>query len=369
MTVKCLMLAVVVGLSATLASAQSHSLMFEQAIFAEDTAGDLDGAIRMYERLASTPGAPDEIVRMARERLATVSVRRNQRTQVAAAQQAKPTGRPGQVDPAPATPQGPQRGAPPRGSGPGPTGGPPPLPFRTTADTCRPGEEPCGMFANFYDRARPIVVSGTVVFTQWMNPLTLLVINGNDGNRWSFTLPPPNALIRGGLNRDSFKLGEPLMVSGFLAVGASDGCGGNLPHGCTTLADGSLHASAAVITSNVDGRRIYNSSTFNRVLTEEERRRAEERAAPPTLFRLNDPLPLLSFSNASVRDILKAVGLLAGINVTFDGNYVDPRPYSVEMKGATLEQALNQITTANQLSYKVLDERTILISNDTSPKR
>jgi hypothetical protein len=368
MTVKCLMLAVVVGLSATLAAtesqAQSHSLMLEQAIFAEDTAGDLDGAIRMYERLASTPGAPDEIVRMARERLATVSARRNQRTQVAAAQQAKPTGRPGQVDPAPA--------------------GPPAVPPAGTNirrfTTLGQAAEPlvcCGMFSNNYDPNRFVVITGTVTSVQWVNPLSFLIIQGTDGNRWGFTLESPSNLIRQGLTRNSPKVGEEVTVSGFLARGTPDGCQGPLPHACATLADGSLHASASGVTSTADGRQIFarltpeqareverERATNDRILREEA-----EKAAGHALLRLNDPLPLLSFSNASVRDILKAVGLLAGINVTFDGNYVDPRPYSVGMKGTTLEQALNMVTTQNRLSYKVLDERTILISNDTSPKR
>ena len=80
-------------------------------------------------------------------------------------------------------------------------------------------------------------------------------------------------------------------------------------------------------------------------------------------------LPTLSFANASVRDILNVVGRLAGINVTFERDYAEPRTYTVEMDGVTLEQALNQITLANQLFYKVLNQRTIMVINDNAQKR
>ena len=131
------------------------------------------------------------------------------------------------------------------------------------------------------------------------------------------------------------------------------------------------------MTSTADGRQIFARLTpeqardveRERAVNERVVREEAEKAAGHTLLRLKDPLPLLSFSNASVRDILKALGLLAGINVTFDGNYADPRPYSVGMKGMTIEEALKLVTTQNRLSYKVLDERTILISNDTSQRR
>jgi hypothetical protein len=53
----------------------------------------------------------------------------------------------------------------------------------------------------------------------------------------------------------------------------------------------------------------------------------------------------------------------------FDHDYVDPRPYSLDMKNVTLEQAFAQVTAANQLSYKMLDPHTILVSNDNPQKR
>jgi general secretion pathway protein D len=94
-------------------------------------------------------------------------------------------------------------------------------------------------------------------------------------------------------------------------------------------------------------------------------------AGPEPLVRLNEVVPALEFTNSSVRNILEAIGTAAGINVTFERDYQEPRPqgYTVRMDGVTLEQALNQIVTANGLFYKVVNPRTILVINDTQAKR
>ncbi|MGH9254969.1 MAG: secretin N-terminal domain-containing protein [Vicinamibacterales bacterium] len=80
-----------------------------------------------------------------------------------------------------------------------------------------------------------------------------------------------------------------------------------------------------------------------------------------------DPIDIV-FNNASLRDILNSMGMSAGINVTFERDYAD-RSYSVQMRGVTFEQALNQILAANQLFYKVINERTIMVIPDNAQKR
>jgi type II secretory pathway component GspD/PulD (secretin) len=80
-----------------------------------------------------------------------------------------------------------------------------------------------------------------------------------------------------------------------------------------------------------------------------------------------DPIDVV-FNNASLRDILNSMGMSAGINVTFERDYAD-RAYSVQMRGVTFEQALNQILAANQLFYKVINERTIMVIPDNAQKR
>src|SRR5207302_10298156 len=44
------------------------------------------------------------------------------------------------------------------------------------------------------------------------------------------------------------------------------------------------------------------------------------------------------------------------------------RLISINLTGVTLEQALNQIMAMNQLSYKVVNERSIFVFPDTQPK-
>ena len=58
---------------------------------------------------------------------------------------------------------------------------------------------------------------------------------------------------------------------------------------------------------------------------------------------------------------------MTGINVTFDQQFQD-RAYTVTLDGVTLEQALQQIMTANQKFYKVTDPRTIIVVDDNPAK-
>jgi Flp pilus assembly secretin CpaC len=89
---------------------------------------------------------------------------------------------------------------------------------------------------------------------------------------------------------------------------------------------------------------------------------------PPPLFNLTTVLPGIRFTNASLRDILGSIGMSAGINVTFDNTFQD-RQYSVQMDNSTLEEALSQITAANQLFYKVISPRSIIVVPDNVQKR
>jgi general secretion pathway protein D len=118
---------------------------------------------------------------------------------------------------------------------------------------------------------------------------------------------------------------------------------------------------------------------------EKKAREAMEASRPkPTITQMREqarrtsPEPLLNpasreplvveFRNSTLRDIFNSISTLTGINVTYDRDFQD-RSYTVRLDGVTLEQALNQILSANQLFYKVLNERTIMVIPDTPPKR
>jgi general secretion pathway protein D len=97
-------------------------------------------------------------------------------------------------------------------------------------------------------------------------------------------------------------------------------------------------------------------------------------AAQMSPFPRLDPrtrVPAMSFPNAAVRDILRTISDFTGINVTYDQG-VDPlltRPYSIDVQDVPLEEVLNQVLTANQLTFKVVNPRTIFVYQDIPQKR
>jgi general secretion pathway protein D len=97
-------------------------------------------------------------------------------------------------------------------------------------------------------------------------------------------------------------------------------------------------------------------------------REQARQAGPAPLIKLNEVLPEIRFNNTSIRDILNFIANATGVNVTYDRDYQD-RAYTVQLNGVTLEQALNQILSANLLFYKVINQNTIMVIPDTAQKR
>jgi type II secretory pathway component GspD/PulD (secretin) len=96
--------------------------------------------------------------------------------------------------------------------------------------------------------------------------------------------------------------------------------------------------------------------------------REQARQGPPPLLGLRERLRNLNFNNSSVRDILSIIGTSAGIRITYDQAYQD-KAYSIELEDVTVEEALQQIMSANQLFYKVVNSKTIIVVNDRADKR
>ena len=116
-------------------------------------------------------------------------------------------------------------------------------------------------------------------------------------------------------------------------------------------------------------RRIRDQQENNRPRGNiQQLRDAARQQGPPPLLNLTTTVPALRFTNASLRDILNSIGMATGINVTYDNQFQD-RTYSVQMDNVTLEEALTQILTANQLFYKVVNQRTIMVIPDNAQKR
>lgn len=99
----------------------------------------------------------------------------------------------------------------------------------------------------------------------------------------------------------------------------------------------------------------------------EKMRAAARRSVEPVLSPTNPEPLLVNFVNTSLRDILTFAGNYSGINVTFDRDFQD-RQITLKLEDVSLEQALQQIMIANQLFYKVLNERTIIVATDSTAK-
>jgi general secretion pathway protein D len=97
-------------------------------------------------------------------------------------------------------------------------------------------------------------------------------------------------------------------------------------------------------------------------------RQAARAGAAPPLFNFNSIVQPIRFQQASLRDIFNFIGEATGINVTYDSTYQD-RVYTVNLVEVTLEQAVQQIVSANGLFYKVMNPKTIMIIPDNAQKR
>jgi Family of unknown function (DUF6152) len=202
--------------------AQTHAGLLEKGIFLEETAGDLDGASRIYREIVAAHGVTPDVASQARVRLSEIMDRK---TATAKA-------------PTPAAQRSPFQGC-------------------------------CGMFSGNYDEGRPVTVAGTVSAVMWVNPQAVLFVDVGDGRNWGFTLAAPNQMVQFGMARTAIKVGEQVLVSGYLARGAGENCPGQLPNACETLlypamsklaeqrSTGALHASASVITA-ADGRILFD---------------------------------------------------------------------------------------------------------------
>jgi type II secretory pathway component GspD/PulD (secretin) len=93
--------------------------------------------------------------------------------------------------------------------------------------------------------------------------------------------------------------------------------------------------------------------------------RDQARAMGQPLIDLTTTLPSLKFQSASLKDILSFIGTQSGINITYETTYQD-KAYTILLEDVTVEQALQQIMMANQLFYKVLNPKTIMVIPDNS---
>jgi general secretion pathway protein D len=96
---------------------------------------------------------------------------------------------------------------------------------------------------------------------------------------------------------------------------------------------------------------------------------SEMKVKPPALNPASGEPISLSFPNpTNTRDIYKAIGQAFGINVLFDSKLRDTK-ISIEMKSVTARQALENVMQASGHFYKVLDEKSVIVVEDTPQNR
>lgn len=76
-------------------------------------------------------------------------------------------------------------------------------------------------FAAMYDASKPVRLIGKLVKVEWTNPHSYfhLEVTGKDGNvsTWACEGAGPGALSRRGFNKSDIKVGDTLIVDGYLA--------------------------------------------------------------------------------------------------------------------------------------------------------
>ena len=101
-------------------------------------------------------------------------------------------------------------------------------------------------FAAEYDSAKPVTLQGAVTKVEWMNPHARFYVDvkdeGGKVTNWEFELGSPNGLMRQGWTRNSMKIGDTLVIDGYLAK------------------DGSKLANARNV-KLADGRKLFAGST------------------------------------------------------------------------------------------------------------
>lgn len=93
------------------------------------------------------------------------------------------------------------------------------------------------------------------------------------------------------------------------------------------------------------------------------------RPQPPVLNpRSNQPISLEFPQQASIFAIYRALGQAFGINILFDPNLRD-QEIAIDLKDVTAQAALETLMRASGHFYKVMDEHTIIIAQDTPQNR
>ncbi len=114
---------------------------------------------------------------------------------------------------------------------------------------------------------------------------------------------------------------------------------------------------------------IVSTPDGMRKLEELKEKARQAKVKPPVLDpRSKEPITLNFPKPKPVKEIYEAIGKAYGFNVLFDPKLKDDR-LAIELRDLTAEQSLEMVMQAAGHFYKVLDERSIIIAEDTPQNR
>jgi len=114
---------------------------------------------------------------------------------------------------------------------------------------------------------------------------------------------------------------------------------------------------------------ILSTPDGARKLEELKKQAREAKVQPPVLNpKSNTPITLNFPKPKPVKEIYSAIGKAYGFNVLFDPKLKDDR-LAIELRDLTAEQSLEMVMQAAGHFYKVLDEHSIIIADDTPQNR
>lgn len=82
-------------------------------------------------------------------------------------------------------------------------------------------------FAAQYDNSKPVNMTGVLTKLEWTNPHVYIYVDVTDARtkkvtNWAFEMGPPHMLQKSGWKRNSLKIGEVLVLDGWLARDGSN---------------------------------------------------------------------------------------------------------------------------------------------------
>lgn len=117
--------------------------------------------------------------------------------------------------------------------------------------------------------------------------------------------------------------------------------------------------------------RIETSGLQPRTISQMKDDASAAEPMPPTLNPLSDEPVSFDFPNATFMEVYRAIGQAFGINIVFDARLRDAAvgPEGIELRDVTAVEGLEILMHSLGHFYRVLDEQTIMILQDTQQNR